>query len=139
MTKKQPTASPRKVTKKTVRKINDSERLRDLIIEGMQEKKAKEIVCLDMRNIKNSVADFFVISHADSKSHIDAIAKSVEEFVYKKIKEDPYHKEGKANSEWILLDYFNVVAHIFRQEQREFYGLERLWADAEIKRIAGNY
>lgn len=138
MIKKKQSAA-RKITKKPVRKINDAERLRDLIIEGMQEKKAKEIVCVDMRNIKNAVADFFIICHADSKAHIDAIAKSVEEFVYKKIKEDPFHKEGKANSEWILLDYLNVVAHIFRQEQREFYGLERLWADAEIQRIASNY
>jgi ribosome-associated protein len=138
MIKKKQSAA-RKITKKPVRKINVSERLRDLIIEGMQEKKAKEIVCVDMRNIKNAVADFFIICHADSKAHIDAIAKSVEEFVFKKIKEDPYHKEGKANSEWILLDYFNAVAHIFRQEQREFYGLERLWADAEIQRIASNY
>jgi ribosome-associated protein len=138
MIKKKQSAT-RKITKKPVRKINEAEVLRDLIVEGMQEKKAKEIVCIDMRNIKNAVTDFFVICHADSKAHIDAIAKSVEEFVFKKQKEDPYHKEGKGNSEWILLDYFNVVAHVFRQEQREFYGLERLWADAEIQRIASNY
>jgi ribosome-associated protein len=129
----------RKIAKKTVRKINDAERLRKCIIEGMQEKKAKEIVCIDLRNLKNSVADFFVVCHADSKAHIDAIAKSVEEFVYKKQGEEPFHKEGQSNSEWILLDYLNVVAHVFRQEQREFFGIERLWADAEIQRIAGNY
>lgn len=138
MIKKKQSAE-RKVTKKPVRKINDAERLRDLIIEGMQEKKAKEIVCIDLRNIKNAVSDFFIVCHADSKTHMDAIANSVEEFVYKKQKEDPFHKEGKSNSEWILLDYLNVVAHIFKQEQREFYGLERLWADAEIHRIASNY
>lgn len=134
--KKSPT---RKITKKTVRKLNDVERLRNCIVDGMKEKKAKEIVFIDLRNIKNSIADFFVICHADSKAHIDAIAKSVEEFVYKKQGEEPYHREGVANSEWILLDYLNVVAHIFRHEQREFYGIERLWADAEIQRIAGNY
>lgn len=132
-------SAPRKIVKKTVPKINDVERLRDLVIEGMQEKKAKEIVSIDMRNIKNSVADFFIICHADSKTHIDAIAKSIEEFVYKKQKEDPCHKEGSTNSEWLLLDYFNVVAHIFRHEQREYYGIERLWADAEIQRIASSY
>ena len=134
--KKSPT---RKITKKTVRKLNDAERLRNAIVEGMQEKKAKEIVCLDLRTIKNAVTDFFVVCHADSKTHIEAIARSVEEFVFKKQGEEPYHREGKTNSEWILLDYLNVVVHIFRQEQREFYGIERLWADAEIQRIAGNY
>ncbi len=132
-------APKRKIVKKNVRKLNNEERLRNCIIEGMQEKKAKEIVCIDLRSIKNAVTDFFVICHADSKAHIDAIAKSVEEFVYKKQGEDPFHHEGKANSEWILLDYLNVVVHIFRQEQREFYGIERLWADAEIQRIAGDY
>jgi ribosome-associated protein len=134
--KKSPT---RKIVKKTVRKLNDAERLRNTIVEGMQEKKAKEIVCIDLRTIKNAVTDFFVICHADSKTHIDAIARTVEEFVYKKQGEEPFHREGKTNSEWILLDYLNVVVHIFRQEQREFYGIERLWADAEIQRIAGNY
>lgn len=129
----------RKIVKKNARKLNDEERLRNCIVDGMLEKKAKEIVCIDLRNIKNSVTDFFVICHADSKTHIDAIAKSVEEFVYKNEGEDPFHREGRHNSDWVLLDYLNVVVHIFRQEQREFYGIERLWADAEIQRIAGNY
>ncbi len=134
------TKSPsRKVTKKPSKKTDESVRMKDLIVEGMQEKKAKDIVCIDLRNLKNAVADFFVVCHADSKTHIDAIARSVEEFVYKKQGEDPLHREGMANSEWILLDYVNVVAHVFRQEQREFYGIERLWADAEIQRIASNY
>lgn len=129
----------RKVAKKTASKTNESEILRDNIVEGMQEKKAKEIVCIDLRNIKNSVADFFIICHADSKTHIEAIAKSIEKFVYKSIGEEPLHVEGKTNSEWILMDYFNVVAHIFIQEQRQYYGIERLWADAEIEKIASNY
>lgn len=129
----------RKVAKKSVTILNDSELIRDHIVEGMQEKKAKEIVCIDLRNIKNSFADFFVICHADSSTHIDSIAKSIEEYVYKKQGEEPLHVEGKTNSEWILMDYFNVVAHIFKHEQRQYYGLERLWADAEIQRIASNY
>ncbi len=125
--------------KKTVVKSNDSEIIRDYIVEGMQEKKAKEIVCIDLRNIKNSVADFFIVCHADSKTHIEAIAKSIEEYVFKIQGESPLHVEGKTNSEWILMDYFNVVAHIFKQEQRQYYGIERLWADAEIQRIVSNY
>lgn len=134
--KKSPTT---KVPKKTVRKLNDAERLKNLIVNGMIEKKAKEIVCIDLRTIKNSVADFFVICHADSKTHIDAIANSVEEFVYKKEGEEAFHREGNTNSEWILIDYFNVVAHIFQHEQREYYDIERLWADGEIQRIVANY
>ena len=133
------TKSPaRKVVKKTIRKINEAENLRDLIIDGMQEKKAKEIVSIDLRSLKNSVADFFVVCHADSKTHTDAIARSVEEYVSKKIGEDPFHKEGMGTSEWVLLDYLNVVVHIFQKEKRDYYGIERLWADAEIKQIAIN-
>ena len=129
----------RKITKKAILKIDNAESLQDAIVEGMQEKKGKEIVCIDLRNIKNAVTDFFVICHADSKTHVDSIARSIEEMVFKSQKEEPFHREGYENSEWILLDYMTVVAHIFRKEQREYYGIERLWADAEIKRIAGNY
>ena len=132
-------APARKVAKKSVRKLAEHEQLRDAIIEGMQEKKAKDIVWIDLRNLKNSVADFFVICHADSRTHIESIARSIEEFVYKKLGEEPLHSEGQTNAEWILLDYFNVVAHVFLQDKREFYGLERLWADADIQRIASNY
>lgn len=133
------TKSPaRNVVKKTIRKINEAENLRDLIIDGMQEKKAKEIVSIDLRSLKNSVADFFVVCHADSKTHTDAIARSVEEYVSKKIGEEPFHKEGMGTSEWVLLDYLNVVVHIFQKEKRDYYGIERLWADAEIKQIASN-
>jgi ribosome-associated protein len=126
-----------KGSKKKTKDIN--ELMKDQIVGGMQEKKAKEIICIDLRNIKNAIADFFVICHADSKTHVEAIADSVEEYVHDQTGENPYHKEGTANAEWILLDYVNVVAHIFQKELRDFYGIEKLWADAEIQRIAGNY
>lgn len=129
----------RKVSKKNTKQPESNELMKNQIVSGMQEKKAKEIVCIDLRNIKNAIADFFVICHADSKTHVEAIANSVEDYVFNKIGEWPYHKEGTTNAEWVLLDYVNVVAHIFRHEQRDFYGVERLWADAEIQRIAGNY
>jgi len=132
-TKKSP---PRKVAKKSIKIIDPSEQLKDNIVLGMLEKKAKEIVCIDLRNLKNAVADFFIVCHADSKTHIESIARSVEEFVSVKSKEDPIHKEGFTNAEWILLDYATVVAHIFLKEKRDFYGMERLWADAEIQQIA---
>jgi len=101
----------------------------------MQEKKAEHIVSINLKNITNSVADYFIICQCESKTQANAIADSVEEQVYKKTGESPSHKEGRENAEWILLDYFNVVVHIFLREQREFYGLEKLWGDAEIKQI----
>jgi ribosome-associated protein len=130
---------PGKVLKKKSRKKNVDEELKNHVINGMLEKKAKEIVCIDLRNVKNAVADFFIVCHADSKPHVEAIADSVVDFVKEKAGEYPVHKEGISNAEWVLLDYTNVVAHIFRHEQREFYGIERLWADAEIEQIANNF
>ena len=125
--------------KKLVKKQNESDLLMKSVVKGMKEKKAKEIVCIDLREIKNAITDFFVVCHADSRTHIDAIARSIEEIVLKNSGEEPVHREGFTNAEWILLDYTNVVAHVFMQEKREFYGIERLWADAHIQRVAGNY
>jgi ribosome-associated protein len=130
---------PKKVLRKKSRKPDVDEELKNLVINGMQEKKAKEIVCIDLRNVKNAVADFFVVCHADSKTHVESIADSVEEFVMEHTGEYPRNKEGKANAEWILLDYVTVVVHVFRHEQREYYGIERLWADADIQQIVSNF
>ncbi|MEO7215076.1 ribosome silencing factor [Mucilaginibacter sp.] len=113
--------------------INESTYISELAIHGMQEKKGNELVRLDLRNIKSSVADYFVICHADSATQVKAIANSVEEEIYKAIQQDPWRKEGLEYGEWILLDYIDVVVHIFRTDKREFYGVEDLWGDAEIK------
>lgn len=102
---------------------------------GMLEKKGEDIVILDLRTIPQSVADFFVICSGNSVNQVDAITDSVEEMVYKKTLEQPWRKEGKENREWILLDYVNVVVHIFRKDRREFYALEDLWGDAEITHV----
>ena len=113
--------------------INESTYISELAIHGMQEKKGNELVRLDLRNIKSSVTDYFVICHADSATQVKAIANSVEEEIYKAIQQDPWRKEGLEYGEWILLDYIDVVIHIFRTDKREFYGVEDLWGDAEIK------
>lgn len=113
--------------------INESTYISELAIHGMQEKKGNELVRLDLRNIKSSVADYFVICHADSATQVKAIANSVEDEVYKAIQQEPWRKEGLEHGEWILLDYIDVVVHIFRTDKREFYGVEDLWGDAEIK------
>lgn len=112
-----------------------SEQLSEIIVKGMQEKKAIDIVIMDLRKVKNAVADFFVICSGNSDKQLDAIADSVDQEVYKAFSENPWHTEGKNNKEWMLLDYINVVAHVFRKDRREFYALERLWGDADIREV----
>nr|MBC7613448.1 ribosome silencing factor [Pseudopedobacter sp.] len=110
-----------------------STNISEAVIYGIQEKKGNEIVRLDLRNIHSSVADYFVVCHAESSTQVKAIANSVEEEVFKAYGQEPYRKEGLQHAEWILLDYIDVVVHIFKTEKREFYGIEDLWGDAEIK------
>ncbi|MBS1528324.1 MAG: ribosome silencing factor [Bacteroidetes bacterium] len=113
--------------------LNESAYISELAIYGIQEKKGNEIVRLDLRNILSSVSDYFVICHADSATQVKAIANSVEEEIFKALNQEPWRKEGLEYGEWILLDYINVVVHIFRTDKREFYGVEELWGDAEFK------
>jgi ribosome-associated protein len=117
------------------KKGNDSEKLSKAIAKGMQEKKASDIVVMDLREVKNAVADFFIICSGNSDKQLEAISDSVDEEVYKALKEKPWHTEGKNNKEWMILDYISVVSHIFRKDRRQFYSLEKLWGDAEITEI----
>jgi ribosome-associated protein len=117
------------------RKGANSETLSGVIVKGMQEKKASDIVVMDLRKIKNAVADFFIICSGNSDKQLDAISDSIDAEVFKKFQENPWHTEGKNNKEWMLLDYINVVAHVFRKDRRDFYALERLWGDADITEI----
>ena len=110
-----------------------STNISEVIVHGIQEKKGNDIVRLDLRNIHSSVADYFVVTHAESSTQVKAIANSVEEEVFKALGIEPFRKEGFQNAEWILLDYFDVVVHIFKTDKREFYGIEDLWGDAEMK------
>jgi ribosome-associated protein len=114
--------------KKIISKVD----LKDAIIKGMQEKKGNQIKVLDLRKLKSSMADFFIICHASSDKQVSAIADSVEEFSRKLAGEKPLHIEGIESAEWILMDYFDIVVHIFQEEKREFYAIEELWGDAEI-------
>ena len=123
----------------TVKEIDQTINLKNSIIEGMQEKKAHEIVTLDLTDIQNTIASYFIICHAESKPHVQAIADSVMEMASKHTGQDPAHKEGIENAEWILLDYFDIIVHIFIKEKREFFKLEKLWGDANIQTMAGNY
>ena len=116
-------------------KAQESEVLSRFIADGMSDKKGLEIVIIDLRKIKGTIADFFVLCTGNSDTHVDAIADSVENLVYKKMKLEPWHVEGKQNKEWILLDYVDVVANVFKKDSRRFYALEQLWGDAGIKWI----
>lgn len=110
--------------------------LLDAIVQGMQDKKAKNITIINLSKLEHRVADYFVICDADSTTHVTAIADSLEESAMKKTNEKPYHSEGYQNAEWILIDYVNIVAHVFMRETREFYNIEGLWADGETTHIA---
>ena len=112
-----------------------SDKLSELIVKGMQEKKAIDISVLDLRKVTNSVADFFIVCSGNSDTHMAGIAESVEEEVYKVDKQKPWNKEGSNNKSWVLLDYVDVVTHIFSKEDRSFYRIEDLWADAEITKV----
>ena len=108
------------------------------ILEGIYEKKGENVVKLDMRSLDNSVCDYFIICHAQSGTQVDSIAESVGVTVKRIIGERPMHKEGLDNCFWVLLDYGNVIVHIFMEEYRNFYNLEGLWADAVIEVMKEN-
>lgn len=102
----------------------------------MLEKKAIDVAILDLREVKNAVADYFIICSGNSETQVDAITDSIEEEVTKASGQKPWDKEGFINKEWILLDYLDVVCHVFKKEKREFYDLEGFWGDAKIQHIS---
>lgn len=107
------------------------EQLNHLIVEGMQDKKGKKIVQLDLRKL-DGPADFFIICEGDSNTHVKAITDSIHKKVKEELHTHPNHSEGSSDSKWVLLDYFNTVVHVFHPETREFYELEHLWSDADV-------
>jgi ribosome-associated protein len=114
----------------------NSDILAELVVKGMQERKATDIVVMNLKSLKNAVSDYFIIASATSDTQLDAIATAIEEEVYKAIQQNPWQSEGRMNKEWVLLDYVDVVAHVFLKDKREFYALEELWGDARIEHIA---
>lgn len=103
-----------------------------LVVNGMLEKKGSNVTVLDLRKVNNAVADYFVICSGGSDTQIGAIADSVEDEVRKELELRPWKNEGKQNKEWILIDYVDVVVHIFSKDKRGFFALEKLWGDAVI-------
>jgi ribosome-associated protein len=116
--------------------INHSaEELCQVVVEGLQELKGEDICIIDLREIHNAFTDYFVIASGNSDTHNDSLAESVEKEVHNKYKLHPSTREGKIQKEWILLDFTDVVVHIFKKDRREFYALEELWADAKITHL----
>ncbi|NLR93180.1 ribosome silencing factor [Flammeovirga sp. SR4] len=111
------------------------EELAHIVAKGMQEKKAQNIEILDLRKVKNGVTDFFVICTASSDTQVDAIVDSIEKEVKDANGEKPWATEGTGSQGWALLDYVNVVAHVFLPKKREFYALEELWGDAKVFKL----
>ena len=113
------------------------EQKRSLIIEAIQEKKGHRIITIDLTQVENSICDCFIICHGESSTQVGAITESIE----KKLKEDArtraHHVEGLQNSQWVLLDFFDILVHVFQEEYRTFYKLEELWADGKVARIDG--
>ena len=113
----------------------DKKELLDNIIEGILRKKGQKIVNLDFKELENSVCSNFVICQGNSNIQVEAIAQSVKEVVKIELNEVPFHIEGLENAQWVLLDYGDVIVHVFQEEFRDFYKLEELWADARIEKI----
>lgn len=109
------------------------------ILSGIEDVKGKEINILDLREIENTVCDYFIICEGTSNTQVNAIVNSIQKKVSKELKDKPWHIEGTENAEWVLMDYVNIVVHVFQKHIREYYDIESLWGDAKTTVIETNY
>lgn len=114
---------------------NGADELIALILQGIEEVKGQHINLLDLRDIENTVCDYFIVCNGTSNTHVNAIVGSIQKTVSKAIQDKPWHVEGENNSEWVLMDYVNVVVHVFQKQIREYYDIEGLWGDAKFTTI----
>ncbi len=117
------------------KKQAETDQLITQIILGIEDIKGQDIEILDLREIENTVCDYFIICNGTSNTQVNAIVNSIQKSVSKSLKEKPWHIEGSENSEWILMDYIDVVVHVFQRHIREFYDIEGLWGDAKSVKI----
>jgi ribosome-associated protein len=110
-----------------------------MILKGIEDVKGNDIDILDLREIDNTACDYFIICNGNSNTQVNAIVGSVQKTVSKELKDKPWHVEGTENAEWVLMDYVNVVVHVFQKHIREYYDIEGLWGDAKITSIQTNY
>ena len=109
------------------------------IVSGIDNVKGIDISLLDLRDIENTVCSYFVVCTGSSNTHVNAIVSAIKKTVSKELKEKPFHTEGNENAEWVLIDYVNVVVHVFQKQTRDYYNIEELWGDAKTTKIASNY
>tara|TARA_B100000989_G_scaffold257988_1_gene207735 strand:+ start:1814 stop:2185 length:372 start_codon:yes stop_codon:yes gene_type:complete len=121
-----------------IKKERDIQLVEEIIL-GIENVKGEKINQLDLRKLENTPCDFFIVCSGNSNTQVSAIVNSVLKRVSKALKEKPFHTEGLDNAEWVLIDYVNVVVHIFQNQIREYYNLEELWGDAKSTQIASNY
>ena len=119
--------------------ISSPDELISLIVQAIEDIKGQNISLLDLRNIENTVCDYFIVCNGNSNTQVNAIVSSVQKNVSKNLREKPYQIEGVENAEWILIDYVNVVVHVFQKHKREYYDIENLWGDAKITEIETSY
>ncbi len=118
-----------------MKKNKETDQLITEIVRGIEEIKGQDIEILDLREIENTVCDYFIICNGTSNTQVNAIVNSVQKLVSKTLREKPWHVEGSNNAEWVLLDYVDVVVHVFQKQIREFYNIEGLWGDATSLKI----
>lgn len=109
------------------------------IIVGIEDVKGNDITIMDLRDIENTVTSYFIICNGNSNTQVNAIVNSVQKKVSKELQEKAWHIEGESQGEWVLMDYVNVVVHVFQKQIREYYDLEGLWGDAKITQIESTY
>jgi ribosome-associated protein len=107
-----------------------------LIIEAIKEKKGHRIMTIDLSRVENSICDCFIICHGESVTQVGAITESIEKKMTEEGRIRAHHVEGLRNSQWVLIDYFDVLVHVFQEEYRDFYRLEELWADGKVEMVA---
>ncbi len=118
---------------------NNSDQLITTILGGIEDVKGKEIKILDLRELENTVCDYFIICEGTSNTQVNAIVNSIQKKVSKELKDHPWHIEGSDNAEWVLMDYVNVVVHVFQKHIRQYYDIESLWGDAKMTEIETSY
>lgn len=114
----------------------ENEQLVDTIIQSIQDKKGQTIVKIDLRDIKSTLCDYFIICQAESNVQVNAISENIAKEAFLKLKIEPHHIEGRDNAQWVLIDFFDVVVHVFQKDYRNFYKLEDLWSDGRTEVIA---
>lgn len=115
--------------------MNQNIDLKQLIIEGIQERKGRDITVVDLDGVDGTTIDKFIICQGNSTMQVTAIADSIREYLFEKVKIKPYNYDGYRNAQWIVIDYGDILVHVFTPETRQYYNLEELWSDAKVTEI----